>query len=303
MRKLIIGTIFTGMAAAACAQDTDLDKLLDQETNKTKQPETQYTISTFKGTRIANGHSVETLPGGVLDFKVSHRFGFMSAGISEFFGLDNAITRIGFDYGITDRLMVGIGRSGYQKQADGFAKWKILRQSTGKRNMPVSLVAMASMMARTASDPKDVPYKFHRTDRLSYAMQVMVSRKFNDAISLQFMPTLVHYNLVPKASDPNDVLSLGFGGSFKVTKRTRISAEYYFNLPGHRFDGTKNSMCISYDIETGGHVFQLIFTNSQGMAERPFITETTGDFFKGDISFGFNISRVFQVAKKKKKNV
>jgi Membrane bound beta barrel domain (DUF5777) len=280
------------------AQDVDLDKLLEEETKKSQTKEPESIIATFKTTRISNGHSVEVLPAGVLDVKIQHRFGTINSGMKEFFGLDQAVIRLGLDYGINDKLMVGIGRTSYQKQVDGFLKYKMLQQKA--QGMPVTVTGVASMMYRTDDYDAGLPYVPNNTDRLSYAFQLLVARKFTEGISLQFMPTVVHYNIVPVSTDPNDIISLGMGGRFKLTPSTSFNIEYYYNLPGHKFEGTKNSLAMGFDIETGGHVFQLVFTNGQGIAEKPFITETTGDFFKGDIHFGFNISRVFQLGGKKK---
>lgn len=280
------------------AQDVDLDKLLEQETKKSQSTKPEKTIATFKTTRISNGHSVEVLPAGVLDVKIQHRFGTINSGVKELFGLDQAVIRLGLDYGISDRLMIGFGRTSYQKQLDGFVKYKILEQKPDA--MPVTLTGVASVMYRTDDYDAGLPYEPFQTDRLAYCFQMLMARKFTEGISLQFMPTVVHYNNVPLSTDPNDIISLGMGGRFKLTPSTSFNIEYYYNLPGHKFEGTKNSLSMGFDIETGGHVFQLVFTNGQGIAEKPFITETTGDFFKGDIHFGFNISRVFQLGGKKK---
>jgi hypothetical protein len=299
MKKLSWSLLFFACSLTVAAQDIDLDKLLEQETKKEaagKKPE--EVIATFKTTRISNGHSVETLPAGVLDFKIQHRFGTFTSGIDEFFGLDQAFIRLGLDYGINDRLMVGLGRTSYQKQVDGFLKYKLLKQKHG--GTPVTVTALASAMYRTDNFDEGLPYTINQTDRLAYAFQLMVARKFSEGVSLQLMPTLVHYNIVPKSTDPNVIISIGAGGRFKLTKRTSFNIEYYYNLSDYKFEGTRNSLAVGFDIETGGHVFQLIFTNGQGIAEKPFITETTGDFFNGDIHFGFNISRVFQIGGKKK---
>jgi hypothetical protein len=281
------------------AQDVDLDKLLEQESKKNEASKPDKTIATFKTTRISNGHSVEVLPAGILDVKIQHRFGTINSGIKEFFGLDQAVIRLGLDYGISDRFMIGIGRTSYQKQLDGFLKYKLLEQKP--QGMPVTVTGLASMMYRTDDYDAGLPYQINETDRLAYCVQMLIARKFTEGISLQFMPTLVHYNIVPTSSDPNDIISMGVGGRFKLTPSTSFNIEYYYNLPGNRFEGTRNSLAMGFDIETGGHVFQLVFTNGQGIAEKPFITETTGDFFDGDIHFGFNISRVFQLGGKKKK--
>jgi len=215
---------------------------------------------------------------------------------------------MGFDYGITDRLMAGIGRSTFQKQYDAFFKYRVLRQSTGKVAMPISLSVMAGMMYATDTasikNNYNIPLnrKLNGNDKLSYVTQLIIARKFSSDFSLQLMPTMVHSNIVPKAGDPNDLYSLGVGTRLKLTKRTSINLEYYYQLNKlETIGGQKvhNSLSIGFDIETGGHVFQLHFTNSRGMTERQFITETPGDWGKGDIHFGFNISRVFQIGKRK----
>ena len=282
------------------AQNVNLDSLLATET-KEKTSDVNKVTSTFKSTRVSNGHSVETLPAKILDIKIQHRFGYVSDGWSQFFGLDNATIRIGADYGITDRLMIGGGRASYDKQWDVFAKYKLLEQQTGKKNVPLTLSLLASAMIETMPTEEGLNYKPYFSDRLFYAFQVLMARKFGSAFSLQLMPTVVHYNSVKGASDPNDIISLGGATSLKIAKRTSLVLEYYYNLPGYKFDGTKNVLSVGFDIETGGHVFQLLLTNGSGIAERPFITESTGDFFNGDIRIGFNISRAFQTGSKKKK--
>lgn len=279
----------------AIAQD-DLLKMLDQETAKDKKPE--LTTATFKTTRLMNGHTVENVAPGVLDLRISHRFGPINSGPYEFWGLDQASMRLGFDYGISKRLMVGVGRSTYQKQYDGFMKFKILRQAGG--GMPVTASLMSSMMMKTLhfTDPNRPNYY---TSQLYFANQLLIAKKISEGLSLQLMPTMIHYNLVTESTTPNDILAIGGGGRLKLTKRVSLNAEYYYQLPGHKLPGTTNSLSIGFDIETGGHVFQLLFTNSVGMTERTFIAETTGKFFNGDVRFGFNISRVFTVVDPRKK--
>lgn len=284
-------------AAGAQVKDTtDLMAMLDRET--AKKPVTDYTTATFKTTRLINAHSIENVAGGVLDVKISHRFGTLNSGFYELFGLDNASIRIGADYGITNWLMIGLGRASYEKQYDGFMKVKILRQSTGKKNMPISLSGFAGMYYNTLkwSEPNRPNYE---TSRINYAFQLLVARKFSEGFSLQLSPTLVHKNLVPRAEDPNDLLSVGIGARQKLTKRMSVNVEYYYQVPGYKLEGSVNPLSIGLDIETGGHVFQFIFTNSTGIAENQYITGTTGKWANGDIHFGFNISRVFTLGKKK----
>ncbi|MBX2931931.1 MAG: hypothetical protein KF781_08310 [Chitinophagaceae bacterium] len=276
------------------AQKIDLFEEAKKESAKADSNKTELTTATFKSTRLINGHSVETTKKGLLDFRISHRFGRLNQGLYELFGLDNATMRMGMDYGITDKLTIGIGRSTFQKQLDGFMKYKLLAQAKGKNNFPVTVTWVSGIMIKTIRET-DPAQKRTTAEKTSYVHQVMIARKLNEKTSLQIMPTLVHYNLVPLENDPNDLFSLGFGGRYKISKRVSINAEYYWQL--NKFKGYYNSFAIGVDIETGGHVFQLHFTNSTGMTERSFIHETTGYWTKGDIHFGFNISRVFKIKK------
>lgn len=280
----------------ATAQDTtDLMKLLEKELESTKEM-TRYTTATFKTTRLVNGHSVENVAKGVMDVKISHRFGNLNDGGYELFGLDKATMRMGFDYGITRYLMVGIGRSTYQKTYDAFFKLKILRQSTGQKNMPITLSYVPTVALKTLRF-EDPTIKNYYTSRLSFSHQLIIGRKLSESTSLQIMPTFVHQNLVTGADDPNDIYAIGVGGRQKLTKRVSFNFEYYYQIPDYKLPGTSNSLSVGFDIETGGHVFQLHFTNSIGMNERSFIADTQGKWEKGDILFGFNISRVFTIGK------
>jgi hypothetical protein len=303
MLKLTITIIAAAfMCSYASAQDTttNLFDLVDKESKLADSNAVDYTSATFKSNRLINGHTVETTPKGILDFKISHRFGAFSLGGYEAFGLDNATMRIGLDYGLTDRLMIGVGRSTFEKQYDGFFKYKLLRQSSGRRNMPVTVSIMSSVMLKTIrpADVDDVNKNYY-SNKLYYATQLLIARKFNNNTSVQLMPTMLHFNRVPAGSS-NDIFALGVGGRQKVSKRISINAEYYYVLPEYKLPGTHNSLAVGVDIETGGHVFQLHFTNSMGMTERTFIAETTDQWSDGDIHFGFNISRVFNIGKKKK---
>jgi len=286
------------VTAQTFAQDStaSLLSILEKEMEQSKDV-TIYTTATFKTTRLINGHSVENVGKGVLDVKVSHRFGNISEGFYELFGLDKASMRAGFDYGITRNIMIGVGRSTFQKTYDGFIKVKILRQSRGKKNMPITLSYIPTIALKTIhyEDPK---IDNHFRSRLSYSHQLIVGRKFSDKTSLQLMPVFIHQNLVTLARESNDIFAIGIGGRQKLSKRISLNAEYYYVLPGTKLNGTSNSLSIGFDIETGGHVFQLHFTNSQGMNERTFIADTKGRWDKGDIYFGFNISRVFSIGKK-----
>jgi uncharacterized beta barrel domain-containing protein DUF5777 len=287
MRFFLIGFILAHSIVVASAQD-DLLSLIEDETEE----ETLFTSALWKTTRVINLQSLENVAAGTLDFRISHRFGFVNQGIYEFFGLDNASIRLALEMGITDRLMIGFGRSRYQKAYDGFLKYKLLRQSTGKRKMPISVSAFSSVAVNTLrSDDPDVDVLF--SSRLSFAFQVIIGRKFSSGFTAQISPTLIHRNLVETTSEKNDVYALGFAARQKIGKRLSINAEYIYVFPDQVADIFTNSLSIGIDIETGGHVFQLHFTNSTAMIEKGFIAENTGEFFKGDIRFGFNISRVF----------
>jgi len=292
---LSFGLILSGFARS---QDTtDLMKSLEQSSMRR-----DYTIATFKATRLINGNTVENLGKGVLDARISHRFGRVNGGFKELFGLDNATARIGVDYGFTDRLMAGIGRSSFEKTLDAFFKWKIFRQSSGERSFPFTINYAAGLAWTTLDNDVTESPAFQDEYRLSYYHQLIIGKKFSDKTSLLIAPTLIHRNLVPLDSDPNNLFSIGIGGRQKITRRMSFTFEYYYQLDDAKIEGSKNSLSLGLDIETGGHVFQLHFTNAQGINERSFITGTTGDWGDGDVHFGFNISRVFSIGKRNSSN-
>jgi hypothetical protein len=235
-----------------------------------------------------------------MDFRISHRFGFINTGAYDLFGLDQALMRFGLEYGITDRLMVGMGRSNVNKAYDSFLKYKIIRQGSGKRNVPLSVSYFASAVCNTVkwADPDRDNYF---SSRMQYTHQLLIARKFNKDLSLQLTPTLVHKNLVPTLQDKNDIFAMGFGGRYKLTQRFSVNGEYIYVLPNQIASTFYNSLSLGVDIETGGHVFQLHLTNSTSMLEPGFITESVGQWRNGGIHFGFNVSRVFTVVDKRAK--
>ncbi|RYY21877.1 MAG: hypothetical protein EOO04_17255 [Chitinophagaceae bacterium] len=275
--------------------EEDLMAMLEEEPSHAAP---EYTTATFKSTRIANGHSIENTAKGVLDFRISHRFGALNTGFEDFFGLDAAITRIGFDYGITDWLMVGVGRSSYFKEFDGFLKARLLRQRD-RGGMPFSLSYMGAASVQTHKVTMPAGQEFFFSNRMAYVNQLLLARKFNSSLSLQLMPTHLHYNLVDTKAQPNDIFALGLGGRIKLSNRISLTGEYFYVVNDNRFPNTTNSLTLGFDIETGGHVFQLLFSNSTGITERNVIGRTDGNWGDGDIHFGFNISRVFTIVKPK----
>lgn len=274
------------------AQDSSLLKMLDDSMTVNAAPD--RTIATFKATQIINMPTVEAPGKGVLQFMIMHRFGRLNEGAYALFGLDNASIRFGLDYGINSRLSVGVGRSSVDKTFDGSVKWKALRQTTGA--IPVS-VSLYGLITNTTLRYADKPYLTARY-RTAYMAQALIARKMSSRLSLQLAPALIHFNLVPKSQDKNDILSLGAGGRMKLTKSMSINAEYNY-LPGHPVVSSTiyNSLSAGIDLETGGHIFQLVFTNSNGMIGPWYLAKTDGSWRKGDIYFGFNISRVFNVKK------
>jgi hypothetical protein len=294
MKRRFIIAVFLGLGFLSnqlSAQDL-MDLLGDSKET------TEYTTATFKTTRLVNGQSVEHPANGVLLFLISHRFGQVNSGAYELFGLDQSTIRLGLEYGVNDRLAIGVGRSTHEKAIDGFVKYKVLRQSTGKQKMPVSLSYYGNMTVNMLKWQYP-ERKNYETSRYSYVNQLLLARKMNGKLSLQIMPTLVHKNLVPSKADHNDILAMGGGGRLKLTNRASVNAEYYYLLPDQSVTEYSNCLSVGFDIETGGHVFQLIFTNAKPMFERGFIAETTGKWSNGDIYFGFNISRVFTIKKPK----
>lgn len=281
------------LAISIYAQEgIDLLSLLDDEVT------TDYADASFKTNRVINLHSLENTAGGVLDFKIGHRFGFVSGGLYELFGLDNSTVRIGLDYGLTDMITIGIGRGSFEKTYDGFIKWKFLRQSKGKKNMPVTAALFASTAIQTLRWPIPDRDNFF-SSRLYYTWQMIIGRKFSDTFTFQLSPTVVHRNLVATVQESNDVYALGAGGRIKLNKRVALNAEYIYVLPDQLDQQFTNSLSIGFDIETGGHVFQLHFTNSTSMIEKGFVAETRGRWGDGDVHFGFNISRVFTVKERR----
>jgi hypothetical protein len=287
---LLLGLLW-GMPEGLFAQD-DLMSMLEAD----QEPVTQFASASFKTTRVINAQSIENVAGGVLDMKISHRFGFINGGAYELFGLDEATIRIGLDYGITDRLMVGFGRSSFEKTYDVFGKYKILRQSSGKVNMPLTLSWFASTAITTLRSQQPDRENYF-SSRMYYSHQLLIGRKFSDSFTFQLMPTFVHRNIVKNENEKNDVYALGAALRQKLSKRVAINLEYFYLLPDQVNPQYKNSLSVGFDIETGGHMFQLHFTNSTSMIERGFVTETVGDWFDGDIHFGFNVSRVFTIRK------
>lgn len=313
MKNIFLYFFFLLTTITVNAQDDPLDIL-----NKNTKPTTTFATATFKSTRVINGHSVETIAKKHLDFRIAHRFGALNTGAYNYFGLDQATMRMSFEYGLTNDLMIGLGRSTTQKTFDYFGKYKLLKQSSGARTMPVSVTLFASLAAVSLSSNAENSFSSpsfdNNIDRWTYCSQILIARKITDGFSLQISPTYLHRNKVFRTNssdareifEPNDIFAVGFGGRYKISKRTSINAEYFYRLPSFNSNYALNSnfhdaLSIGFDIETGGHVFQLHFTNSLGMIEKQFIAENTEKWTNGGIHYGFNLSRTFSFDKEKKR--
>lgn len=273
------------------AQDSSLLKMMDD----TAGFKVRQTVSgTFKATQIVNTPTIEAPAKGALQFMIMHRFGKINDGAYNLFGLDNAEIRFGLDYGITDNFSIGIGRSSFDKVFDASLKLKLLKQQ--QNGFPVS-VSLYSLLTHTTLRYTDKAY-MNLTLRTSYTTQLLLAKKINRNLSLQLTPAWLHFNIVPTPNDDNNVFAVGVGGRLKLKKRLSINAEYSV-VPKEQLVTEKmyNSLSMGVDLETGGHVFQLIFTNSRGMVGPYYLTKTNGTWDHGDIYFGFNITRNFTLRK------
>ncbi len=250
----------------------------------------QYASSAFKGLKIVNFESTKLVAKQELTLIVAHRFGSIENGLDTFFGLDDAVTRINFVYGISDGFNIGVSRSSFQKIYEASAKYRLIRQK--KNGFPFTVVGYNSILVNTSLEEDNLP-KLEFKDRLAYTVQLLISKKFNSNFSLEIAPTFFHDNFVFFDEQHNSQYAIGLGGRHKLSKRWSINIDYGWHL--NRADNSpfKNPLSIGFDLETGGHVFQMHFTNAQAMNTNGFIGQATGDWGNGDIYFGFNLSRVF----------
>lgn len=249
-----------------------------------------YADATFKGLKIVNFESTKLVAKNQFTFIVAHRFGSIENGFDTFFGLDDAVTRLNFIYGICDGFNVGVSRSSYQKIYEFSTKYRILRQI--ENGSPFTVVGFNELLINTALNKDNLPLLEFK-HRLTYVAQLLVSRKINTNLSLELAPTFFHENYVAIDEQDNSQYALGIGGRYKLGKRWSINLDYGCHL--NRADNSpyKNPLSIGFDLETGGHVFQMHFTNAQGMNTNTYLGQATGDWGDGDIFFGFNLSRTF----------
>ncbi len=247
-------------------------------------------VVAFKSLKIVNLESTKLAAKGDLYLVIAHRFGYIDKGFEDFFGLDEANTRIQFVYGLTNGITIHASRSGFQKTYEVAAKYRLAVQN--KQGFPFDIVGFNSLAINSELEKTTLP-KLEFTDRLAYVNQIIISRKFNENLSLEIAPTHFHQNYVANNSQDNSQFALGLGGRYKFSKRWSFNIDYAAHLNRASNSGFKNPLSIGFDLETGGHVFQMHFTNSQAMHESGYLGNTTGSWNEGQIAFGFNLIRVF----------
>jgi len=294
-KKILLGSLWLGNSYAFAQSDSLLNLI---QTDNSRQ--TEYSTNAFKSSRVINNQSIELIGKGVLDFRVLHRFGLLNSGVNNLYGFDQASFRLGFDYGISKNLTVGIGRSTFQKEVDGSIKWRIRQQARGYGAFPVSVVWVSGLTINTTPAPTG-EISPSVSDRSGYYHELIVGRKFSERFSLQVNPILIHRNRIQPTSarDENNVFAVGAGVRLKLSKRIALVADYDYIVSGLNKSNFVNPLAIGLDIETGGHVFQLHVSNTSGMNENAFLTHTTNRWGDGAINLGFNLSRVFSIRKRK----
>ncbi|HYV93215.1 MAG TPA: DUF5777 family beta-barrel protein [Chitinophagales bacterium] len=308
MRKTLYTFVILFLIARVAIAQDDLSAIVNENT---EVPKKEFVTATFKGLRIINAQTIETAKKHNLQFNVQHRFGDIggrAGGVHTFFGLDQAKDiRISFDYGITDRLQLGVGHSRgqepYTELYDGSAKFKLLRQTTdSKMPLSITLFGVGAVTGRVSkTDSSDADFHDSFSHRFSYVTQMVLARKFSPRFSFELIPSWVHRNYVP-FDQKNDMFFLGAGMRLKFTKRFAFIIDYF-----HDFRDPKDStghtilydpLSVGVEIETGGHVFQLTFTNSTGILENTFLPFTRSNWLNGQFRWGFNLTRNFVIGGK-----
>lgn len=292
MREAVFVSLFLALSSSLFSQEEDLLDLLDKE-DSTK---VEYTVATFKGTRLQSLPTVEVMGKNTLEFRIAHRFGDAfteSAKAQTIFGLDGPVALdLSFDYSLSDRFSIGLSRTNIQKLISGNVKYKLLRQ-TKNNSMPITLTYFGKA---NLSHEKNVDRRFDAFEnRMSYVNQLLVARKFSPSFSLQLDFIHVHRNLVQYRADKNTMFAIGTSVRYKITKRLALTGEYVYRLGDYAQNQSSfyDHFGIGVDIETGGHVFQLFVMNSFSTNEAQFVPTNDRNLADGAVRFGFNVSRVF----------
>jgi len=246
--------------------------------------------SAFKGLKIVNFESTKLAANGDFYFVIAHRFGSIKDGIDEFFGLDTSSIRFSLIWGLTDWLNLGVSRSSFNKMYDITAKYRLIEQK--ENGFPVTIVGFNSLEINSAIDEEQYS-NFEFKHRVTYLMEALISRKVNEKLSLELVPAVFHENFVINDDQDNTQYAIGGGGRYKISKFVTLNMDYAYHLNRASNSIYNNPLSLGVDIETGGHVFQLIFSNAQPMYDTGYLTNASGDWTEGDVFFGFNLSRVF----------
>lgn len=317
--KRTISFVFAATIAINTMAQEDLLSLVDATE---PQKKSEKVIATFKTSKVINMQSTETVKAKTMDFRVTHRFGSIGTasggGPHTLYGFDNSPDiRISFDFGITDDLTLGVARNKQNELLDGLVKYRFLTQTTDNK-VPLSVAFYGDMSYNPQKAEQfysglatTVGFKQNDVHRFAYVSQLIIARKFGSRFSMEIVPTYQHRNFVLAnvnanngAEETNDLLAVGAGFRLKLTRRVALIADYYYIFSDYRKNNKAtpyyNPLAIGVEIETGGHVFHLNFTNASGIIENNYLTNTTDSWLKGGYKFGFNISRVFNLGKRKK---
>ncbi len=270
------------------------------------QDKSDIVYRTFKDSRVISVHSAETLPARKMDFRVSHRFGDLAGsngGWETFYGLENATDiLIGFDYGATDRLTIGISRSKgagpIRRLVNGFIKYKLIGQGIeGGSPITFTLLGGASMSTAKRIDDTELLSSFPKTaHRLVYNIQGLIARRFSERFSMQISPGYIHRNYVPQ-NDENGLFSLGVAARLQITKVFGLIADTTIPFSSLRTtdQGYYLPLGFGLEVDTGGHVFQINLTNTTGLEATDYIPNTRSNWADGQFRLGFTISRLFNL--------
>ena len=257
--------------------------------------------SAFKSLKIVNLESTKLAGRGDFYLVVAHRFDYVNQGFDDFFGIDNANTQIKFLWGVKDWLTAHVARSGFEETVDLAIKYRITSQE--KEGFPFTIVGFNSLAINAEMKKENFP-KLEFENRLTYVTQLLISRKLTDKLSLEIAPSYFHENTLKDVLNENDTVilpnpqsndqfAIGLGGRYKFAKRWSFNMDYAAHLNRASQSIYKNPLSVGVDLETGGHVFQMHFTNSRAMHEAGYLGKTSGSWSKGEIAFGFNLVRVF----------
>lgn len=282
-KKLLLILAYFSLVNLTYGQNDLLKDLISESSSET------FSSPAFKAFKIGNLQSTKVAAKGDMYMYVSHRFGSLKKGVNTFYGLDEANTKIQMIYGVSEGFQIGLSRESLRKTYAGSSKLRLIAQG---KNSPVNLVAYGTVNINTQLSNKQYPHLRYR-DRFSYASQLLISRRLSKAVSLELAPTFVRQNLVLEPFQKHEQMILAAGGRFKISKRSSINIDYAYNFSRHKSSIYKDPLTIGLDIETGGHIFQLLFSNAQSTNEPGFLSNAEGDWFKREVFFGFNIVRVF----------